>query len=177
MNTRTASLASALAVAAVLFLGGCAFLPPGPSFDPDRGSSSDDSSGSDTSSDDDNSDEDSSDDGDSDSDIEDNPFLEHEVPDTFPSEVPLPDLDVVFALDLGTGWSVVFGTDDLEGDFEDVVELYEGDGWEVLSQAASDGTVFAVFNNDDYQVQLSGTEDESPDYDGPVLAFTVIAKD
>jgi hypothetical protein len=149
-----------MAVAAALLLGGCSLLPQPSDFIGDSGSSSDESDSS----------------GDGGETIDDNPFLDHEVPDTFPADVPLPDLDVAFSLDLGTGWSVVFNADDLESDFADVVQTYESDGWEVVSQASNDDTTFAVFNSDDYQVQVSGTTDSS-DYDGPVLAFTVVAKD
>ena len=157
MTTRIAPLVATLAVAAALLLGGCSVLPQ-PSDFTDRSDTSDNSGEG------------------SDETIDDNPLVDQEVPATFPSDVPLPDLDVAFSLDLGTGWSVVFTANDLESDFSDVVETYEDDGWEVISQASNDDTVFAVFNNDSYQVQVSGSTD-SNDYDGPVLGFTVVAKD
>jgi len=98
MTTRIAPLVATLAVAAALLLGGCSLLPQ-PSDFTDRSDTSDNSGES------------------SDETIDDNPVVDQEVPATFPSDVPLPDLDVAFALDLGTGWSVVFTANDLESDF------------------------------------------------------------
>jgi hypothetical protein len=40
----------------------------------------------------------------------------------------------------------------------------------------SDEGHFGVFGNDKYQVQVSATY-ESSDYDGPILGYTVVAKE
>lgn len=166
MITRTTAAAAALAVAASLLLGGCSLLPPLPFLGGDSGSSSDDRS-SDSSGDDG--------DRDSESGIEDNPFVDHEVPDTFPSDVPVPDLDIVFALDVGTGWSITFSSDDIHDDHEKIKDLFDG-GWEILSDSSTDDLTFTIFDNADYQVQVTGST-ESSDFEGPIITYLVVAKD
>ena len=159
MTARTAAPLVSLAIAGSLLLGGCSLLPPLP-FLPD-GSSDDGGSSSGSN---------------GDSDIDENPFLDHEVPDTFPvDDVPLPDLDIVFSLDLGTGWSIVYHSDDIEADHNAIADLYDEAGFESLANETADGMTLGIYESDGYQVQVSGT-DNSDDYDGPVLAFTVVAK-
>jgi hypothetical protein len=156
---KTAIAPAGAALVAVLLLGGCSLLPPLP-FLPDSGSSSDDGGSS----------------SNGDSDIEDNPFLEHEVPDTFPSDVPLPDLDIVFALDVGTGWNIVYKSDDIQSDHARITQMFEDEGWEVLSDTSQSDTTFGIYDNDGYQAQVTGSS-ESNDYDGPVISFLVVAKE
>ncbi len=160
VTTRRIPVAVAVGLAVLLAVSGCSLLPSIPDI-VNQGSSSNDNGGDSGSGDD--------------SDIDENPFLDHEVPETFPDDVPLPDLDVVFSLDLGTGWSVVFHADELASDYADVTALYGDAGWETLADTSEGDAVLGIFENDGYQVQVSGTTD-SNDYDGPVLAFTVVAK-
>jgi hypothetical protein len=156
-------LLTALGVGTSLLLSGCSLLPSIPTLGGD--SSNDGSSGN----------------GDGDSaieDIEDNPFLDHTVPDTFPSDVPLPDLDVLFSLDLGTGWSVVYKAYDPIADLNDLADEYTGGSWEELSRVSDPdtATAFAVYDSDKYQVQMNGATDDTG-YDTPILSLTVVKKD
>lgn len=158
MTTRLAPLATALAVAAALLLGGCSMLP-NPTELLGGGSSRDDSSSSDNSSDD----------------VEENPFLDHDLPDGFPSDVPLPDLDIYFSLAVSDdSWGITYKADDLEDDFAGIVDQYEDDGWETqMNNSSSDGSL-GVFTKDDYTVQVLGVADSETDFDGPGFSFTVV---
>ena len=157
MSTRLAPVATALAIAAALLLGGCSLLPQPSDFLGDGGSDSDsnDSSSSD--------------------DVEENPFLDHDVPDGFPSDVPLPDLDIDFSLAVSDdSWGITYKADDLESDFADIVDQYEGDGWETqMNNSSSDGAL-GVFTKDDYTVQVLGIADSETEFDGPGFSFTVV---
>jgi len=159
------ALLAALGLGTAVLLGGCALLPSIPDF----GNGSNDSSpqGSDESSDDDDSLED---------DIEDNPFIEQEVPDTFPDDVPRPDLEILLALDLGTGWTIAYKTDDAIDDFDNLADTFAGEGWEELSRASSDGQAFAAYDSAAYQVQLNAATEDTG-YDTPILSMTVVRKD
>jgi hypothetical protein len=147
----------AIGIAAVLLLSGCSLLPRIPVLN-DGGSSSD---GNGTGNGDD---------------VENNPFLDHDVPDGFPAEVPLPNLDIYFSLrSTEESWSIIYKANDLESDFNSIVDSFEGAGWEVLmNNAAADGSL-GVFKKDPYQVQVMGVADGGNDYDGPILSFTVVA--
>ena len=98
MTRRIAPLVASLAVAAALLLGGCLLLPQPSDFTDRSDSSVHSGEGTGETS-------------------EDGPVVDQEVPASFPADVPLPDLDVAFSPDLGTGWSVVVSTNDLESDF------------------------------------------------------------
>lgn len=151
MRTRIAARAASLVVAAALLLCGCSLLPQPSDLAGDGGSDS----GS--------------------SEVEDNPLLDHDVPDGFPSDVPLPDLEIYFSLAVTEdSWGITYKADDLEGDFADIVDQYEGDGWEVMmSNVSADGSL-GVFSKDPYQVQVIGVADGETDFDGPGFSFTVV---
>lgn len=162
MSPRPVSAAAsltALAVAASLLLGGCSFLPRVPILNPggnDSGSSSDDDrSGADE--------------------IEENPFLDNTVPANFPSDVPLPDLDIYLGMaSTEDSWTIIYYADDLEADFSSIVSLYEGDGWETLmNNQAPDGSL-GVFKKDPYQVQVMGLAEGGDDMEGPALTLTLV---
>ena len=146
----------AIGIAAVLLLSGCSLLPRIPVFN-DGGSSSDGNG---------------SNDGD---DIEDNPFLEHDVPEGFPADIPLPNLDIYYSLTTSEdSWSIIYKANDLEGDYNAIVAGFESAGWEVvMNNAAADGSL-GVFKQDPYQAQVMGLADGGDDYDGPVFSFTVV---
>lgn len=152
----TASI-TALVVAASLLVGGCSLLPRIPILNP-GGDNPNSSSGN----------------GNSD-DIEDNPFLDNTVPASFPSDVPLPNLDIYLGLaSTEDSWSIIYFASDLEADFSDVVSLYEADGWETLmNNQAPDGSL-GVFKKDPYQVQVMGLADGGDDIEGPALSVTVV---
>ena len=162
MSPRPVSAATSLIVLAVtasMLLGGCSLLPRIPILNPggnDGGSSSDGNS--------------SSGDG-----IEENPFLGHDVPDGFPSEIPLPSFDIVFSLTVSDdAWSILYGVNDLESDFASVNDAFAADGWEVLMSNAAADAALGVYSKDNLQVQVTGSADGGNDYDGPVLSFTAV---
>ena len=159
------ALLATLGLGTAVLLGGCALLPSIPDF----GSGSNDSSSesSDDATDDDNSLED---------DIEDNPFIEQTVPDTFPDDVPRPELEILLALDLGTGWTIAYKTDDAIDDFNELADRFADDGWEELSRLADGGQAFAAYDSAEYQVQLSAATEDTG-YDTPILSMTVVRKD
>jgi len=148
MTTRIAPLAATLTVAAALLLGGCSLLPQPSNF-------SDDSNRSEG--------------------AESNPLLDHDVPDGFPSDVPLPDLDISFSLTVSDdSWGITYLADDLEDDFADIVDQYEADGWEIqMNNSTSDGSL-GVFTKDPYTVQVLGVADSETEFDGPGFSFTVV---
>ena len=159
MKTTALQAATAVSIAAILLLSGCSLLPGIPDF-----GDGDSSSGNDSDNDSYNSD-----------DIEENPFLDHDVPDGFPSDVPLPDLDISYSLAVSEdSWGIIYKADDLEDDFGDVVDLYEGDGWETMMNNVSDDGALAVFQKDDYSVQVIGVDDAETEFDGDGLSFTVV---
>ena len=159
MKTTALQAATAVSIAAILLLSGCSLLPGIPDF-----GGGDSSSGNDSDNDSDNSD-----------DIDENPFLDHDVPDGFPSDVPLPDLDISYSLAVSEdSWGIIYKADDLEDDFGDVVDLYEGDGWETMMNNVSDDGALAVFQKDDYSVQVIGVDDADTEFDGDGLSFTVV---
>jgi hypothetical protein len=155
-----------LAVASALALGGCSLLPRIPSF-PAGGQT--DGSSSDTSTDSTSPDSSSSDD------LATDPSLNHEIPANFPAEIPVPNLGVVFSLDLSTGWSVVFESADPVADFASVDSAFSSGGWETLESITNDTGAFGVYENDTYQVQVSGVGTEAG-YDTPVIAYTVVIR-
>ena len=153
------------ALAAALLLGGCALLP---SF-PGAGSGGSPDGPSETSSDS------TSDDASEDGDLDDNPFIEQSVPDTFPSDIPLPALDILLALDLGTGWTIAYSTDDAVDAFTGLADDFADAGWEELSRVVDGGQAFAAFDSAEYQAQLSAATEDTG-YDTPVLSLTVVRK-
>ena len=147
----------AIGIAAVLLLSGCSLLPRIPVFN-DGGSSSDG---------------DGTNNGD---DIEDNPFLDHDVPEGFPAEVPLPNLEISYSLRVDeNGWSIVYKANDLESDYNAIVDTFESDGWEVvINNSAADGSLGA-FTKDPYSVQVMGVADGGDENGGgPIISFTVV---
>ena len=159
MHSRTRALVrvGAVGITAVLLLSGCSLLPRIPVFN-DGGSSS---NGDGTSNGDD---------------LENNPLLDHGVPEGFPADVPLPSLDIYYSLrTTDTSWSIVFKANDLESDYNAIADAFGSAGWEVImNNFAADGSL-GVFKKDPYQVQVMGFADGGNDYDGPILNFTVVA--
>lgn len=155
---------AAASLAALLLLSGCALLPSIPSFGGDDSSSDNN----------DNNDNDSGG-GLDEEEIEENPFLDNVVPEGFPSDVPLPDLEIYLGLSVAeNSWSIIYQADDLESDFANIVSMYEGDGWEVLMSNTSSDGAFGVFEKDSYTVQAVGIADGETDFDGPGISITVV---
>jgi hypothetical protein len=146
----------AIGIAAALLLSGCALLPGIPVLN-DGGSANGDGTGT----------------GD---DIENNPLLDHDLPEGFPTDVPVPDLDIYYSMRTSDeSWSIVFKANDFESDFNAVADAFESAGWEVImNNVAADGAL-GVFKKDPYQAQVMGVAQGGDDYDGPVLSFTVVA--
>lgn len=95
------------------------------------------------------------------------------LPDTFPSDVPIIEGDVVFGVDLGTGWSIVIPRDDIDGGYRDAEALITGAGYTAgVSSTTAEGS-FGSFDNDKYTVQITATD--SADY-GPSVQYVVIKK-
>lgn len=159
-------LLAAVGVGMALLLSGCSLLPSIPTF------------GSGTTSEGSSDQAPTGDGGDGDTleeEIEENPFLDSTIPETFP-DVPTPDLEVLLGLDLGTGWSVVFKADDAIDDFNALADQYESEGWEQLARSAADDMGFGAYSTDDYQVQIHSGIDTT-DYNSPIVTMTVVRRD
>lgn len=163
-STTAIHLLAVLGVGTAILLSGCSLLPNVPTL---GGGSSSDESSDESLSDGGN----STDEGSLEEEIEENPFLDNTIPDTFP-DIPVPDLEVLLGLDLGIGWSVVFKADDPIDDFNDLADQFESAGWEQLARTTNDDQGFAVYNDDEFQVQISSAVDTG-DYDSPIVTMTV----
>jgi len=164
--THSLAILTVLGLSAALVLSGCSLLPSIPF--PGGGSSENQQSGDgDTGNDSDSSLEDG---------IEDNPFLEQTVPDTFPASIPRPDLEVLLGMDLGAGWSIAYKTDQAISDFDALTQSFSSEGWEELSKVSGDGQAFAVYDSSEYQVQINAATEDTG-YDTPILSMTVVRKD
>ena len=143
---------TAMGIAAVLLLSGCSFLPQIPVLDEG--------------------DRISNDGGD---DVENNPLLDHDIPEGFPAEVPLPDLDIYFSLrSTDDSWSIIYKGNDAEADFASIVAQFEAAGWEtVMNNAAPEGSL-GVFTLEPYTAQVMAVPEGGDDFDGPGITFTVV---
>ncbi|MBN9238457.1 MAG: hypothetical protein J0J03_02155 [Leifsonia sp.] len=94
------------------------------------------------------------------------------LPDTFPSDVPLIEGDVLYGIDVGTGWSIVIARDDIAAGYSDAEALLTAAGFAGSSSTTADGS-FGAFDNDRYTVQITATD--SADY-GPSVQYVVIKK-
>jgi hypothetical protein len=106
-------------------------------------------------------------------DLSNDPSLNHEIPGGFPADIPLPPLELVYSLDLGTGWSLVFKSNDPVADFAGIDAAFSAGGWSTLQSATNGDTAFGAYQNDTYQVQVSGAGIDAG-YDTPVVAYTVV---
>ncbi|HWH97963.1 MAG TPA: hypothetical protein VNS80_06310 [Pseudolysinimonas sp.] len=96
---------------------------------------------------------------------------EVEIPASFPSdEVPLIDGTPLFAVDLGTGWSVIFARDDFIDGFDEAALLLEGAGFTAVANSESSDGNFGQFTTEKYTVNLTATI--APTY-GPSVAYLV----
>lgn len=95
-----------------------------------------------------------------------------EIPSTYPQgDVPLIDDDAVFAVDLGTGWSIILPTDDRAGDLTKIDGILIGKGFvQDLTSSSADAT-FTQYSNDTYTVQITGSN--TADF-GEVVQYVVI---
>jgi hypothetical protein len=93
------------------------------------------------------------------------------MPATFPNDIPLISGDVVFGIDVGTGWSILIAVDDMEADFLDAADRLKGAGYESLLETVAPEGSFGAFENDVYQIQISSQD--SPDY-GLVVNYLVV---
>ena len=81
------------------------------------------------------------------------------LPTTFPtSEIPIIDGDIPFAVDLGTGWTVMVQIDDIAADFADASQKLKDAGFDVLTETSTADASFGAFENATYQVQLTSTD-------------------
>jgi hypothetical protein len=100
-------------------------------------------------------------------------LVQDEVPDTYPhDDVPLvASGDVVFAVDLGTGWTVIFASADVLADFATARDELVGAGFTVATEDANDEAAFAQLQSSEFTVNLSAGND--PTY-GDVVSYTVV---
>jgi hypothetical protein len=159
-----------IAVAACLLLSGCFGAPALLGGGTGGGGSS---GGSDSGSSDSGSTDDAgsgSDSSDSENDV---PVQFEGMPATFPGDIPLISGEVVFGIDVGTGWSVLIAVDDLEADFVDAADRLKAAGYESLLETVAGTGSFGAFENDLYQIQL--TTQDSEDY-GLVVSYLVVRR-
>lgn len=94
------------------------------------------------------------------------------IPDSYPrDDVPLADGEPVFAVDLGTGWTVILATDDLATGFADAAGRLEAAGFVAQSHTESADGEFAQYTDPGYTVNLTAATD--PTY-GKVISYTVV---
>jgi hypothetical protein len=96
------------------------------------------------------------------------------LPATFPSdEVPLIEGDLLFAQDLGTGWSVYVARDDFLGGYEEAAGLLTGAGFAggMVNQDATGA--FGNFTSDAYTVNLQAGDFADLGI-GPSVGYTVV---
>jgi hypothetical protein len=100
-------------------------------------------------------------------------LVQGEIPDTYPREdVPLVESgEVVFAVDLGTGWTVIFASDDPLADFVTARDELVGAGFTVATEDANDEAAFAQLQGQGYTVNLSAGNDRTY---GDVVSYTVV---
>ncbi len=95
------------------------------------------------------------------------------LPDTFPvAEIPIIDGGIAFAIDLGTGWSVVIPVDDFSGSFEAAAQKLIAAGYESSTESIiyADSS-FGVFSNVKYDINLTAAN--TPDF-GPAVQYLVV---
>lgn len=95
------------------------------------------------------------------------------LPATFPSDVPLISGEVVFGIDVGTGWSVMVSVDDLQADFIDAADRLKAAGYESLLETLAPQGSFGAFENDRYQVQVTSLVSEEH---GLVVNYLVVRR-
>lgn len=94
------------------------------------------------------------------------------IPPTFPrDDVPLVDGTPVFAVDLGTGWTVILASDDPAAGYVDAKGLLEEAGFTAAVDSTTDDGSFGQFTSDGYTVNLTATDD--PTY-GDSISYTVV---
>jgi hypothetical protein len=100
-------------------------------------------------------------------------LVQNEIPDTYPrDDVPLVESgEVVFAVDLGTGWTVIFASDDPLADFAVARDELVGAGFTVATEDANDASAFAQLQAPGYTVNL--TAGDEPTH-GDVVSYTVV---
>ena len=107
----------------------------------------------------------------SDSSGDDVPVQFQGMPATFPGDIPLISGEVVFGIDVGTGWSIMIAVDDLEADFVDAADRLKAAGYEPLLETVAPQGSFGAFENDLYQIQL--TSQDSEEY-GLIVNYLVV---
>ncbi len=93
------------------------------------------------------------------------------MPETFPADVPVIEGDVLFGVDLGTGWSIVVQADDPAAAYTDASAKLTTAGYTADVSSTSDDGSFGSFIGTEYTVQVTATD--SVDY-GPSVQYTVI---
>lgn len=95
------------------------------------------------------------------------------LPAGFPTdEIPLIEGEVVFGMDLGTGWTAVVAVDNLTTGFQDASQRLKTAGYTALAESVSADGAFGAFENDTYQVQV--TASDNPDYGLTVTYLAVL---
>jgi hypothetical protein len=96
------------------------------------------------------------------------------VPATYPQDdVPLIEGDVVFAQDLGTGWTIYIARDDFLGGYEEAKGLLTGAGFSGDTVNSDDTGAFGQFTTDAYTVNLQAGDFADLGV-GPSVGYTVV---
>lgn len=93
------------------------------------------------------------------------------MPDTFPTDLPVIDGDVVFGVDLGTGWSIIVKCNDIVACYTSASSKLTGAGFSSDVSTTSDDGSFGSFSSAVYTVQVTATD--STDF-GPSVQYVVI---
>lgn len=94
------------------------------------------------------------------------------LPSTFPSsDVPLIDGEIRFAIDLGTGWSVVVAADDFTLGFADASTRLTAAGFTAEIEQSSPEGALGVYTSDKYQINVNAGA--TADF-GNAVSYTVV---
>ena len=99
---------------------------------------------------------------------------EQSIPENFPrDEIPLIEGDVVFAQDLGTGWTIYIARDDFLGGYEEAKALLTGAGFSGDTVNSDATGAFGQFTSDAYTVNLQAGDFADLGV-GPSVGYTVV---
>ncbi|MGX5681534.1 hypothetical protein [Schumannella luteola] len=93
-----------------------------------------------------------------------------QLPASFPADVPIVEGDVVLAVDMGSGWTVILAVGDTQSAFADASGRLTGAGFTaVVEQSGASGSI-GSYTGGEYDVQVT-TSDAGAD--GPTITYVV----